>query len=46
MTMNKRGLGRGLEALLANVMPQEAQHLKYSPKMKFFKITIIFQAIL
>jgi hypothetical protein len=40
MTMNKRGLGRGLEALLANVMPQEAQHLKYSPKNE------VFQAIL
>ena len=37
MTMNKRGLGRGLEALLANVMPQEAQHLKYSPKNEVLK---------
>lgn len=31
MTINKRGLGRGLEALLGNVIPQEAQHLQYPP---------------
>ena len=31
MTINKRGLGRGLEALLGNVIPQEAQPLQYPP---------------
>ncbi len=31
MTINKRGLGRGLEALLGNAIPQEAQHLQYPP---------------